>query len=93
VSKPVFTTPEHSARARVDQTVESPRVHHQWLPDMIWAEDRSALELENGLADRGHQIRKRGTMGHANFIEVDPATKGFRAVADASRDGGKAVAY
>jgi hypothetical protein len=60
---------------------------------MIWAEDRIAPELEKGLIERGHQIRKRGTMGHANIIEVDPATKGFRAVADESRDGGKAVAY
>jgi gamma-glutamyltranspeptidase / glutathione hydrolase len=77
----------------VDEAVESPRVHHQWLPDMIWAEDRIAPELEAGLVERGHQIRKRGSMGHANILEVDPKTKGFRAVADASRDGGKAVAY
>jgi gamma-glutamyltranspeptidase/glutathione hydrolase len=77
----------------VDQAVESPRLHHQWLPDMIWAEDRITSELEEGLVARGHQIRKRGSMGHANVLEVDPATKGFRAVADASRDGGKASAY
>jgi gamma-glutamyltranspeptidase/glutathione hydrolase len=77
----------------VDQAVESARIHHQWLPDMIWAEDRVPAELETALIERGHQIRKRGTMGHANCIEVDPATKGFRAIADVSRDGGKAVAY
>jgi gamma-glutamyltranspeptidase/glutathione hydrolase len=95
----ITTTVSQLARAivdygmTVDQAVESPRVHHQWLPDMIWAEDRITPELEKGLIERGHQIRKRGSMGHANIIEVDPATKGFRAVADASRDGGRAVAY
>jgi gamma-glutamyltranspeptidase/glutathione hydrolase len=77
----------------IDQAVASVRIHHQWLPDMIWAEDRIAPELEQGLVALGHQIRKRGTMGHANCIEVDPKTKGFRAVADVTRDGGKAVAY
>jgi len=77
----------------IDQAVAAPRLHHQWLPDMIWAEDRISPELEQGLIERGHQIRKRGSMGHANVLEVDPATRGFRAVADVSRDGGKAVAY
>ena len=77
----------------VDAAVASARIHHQWLPDMIWAEDRMSAELEAGLVAKGHQIRKRGSMGHANIIEVDPATKGFRAVADVTRDGGKAVAF
>ncbi len=77
----------------VDQAVAAVRVHHQWLPDAIWTEDRIAPELEAGLVARGHAIKKRGSMGHANVIEVDPATRGFRAVADATRDGGKAVAY
>ena len=77
----------------IDAAVAAPRLHHQWLPDMIWAEDRISPELEKGLVARGHQIRKRGTMGHANVIEVDPKTGGFRAVADQSRDGGKAMAW
>ncbi|MBC8071298.1 MAG: gamma-glutamyltransferase, partial [Deltaproteobacteria bacterium] len=77
----------------VDAAVASPRLHHQWLPDMIWAEDRISAELEAGLVAKGHQIRKRGSSGHANIIEVDPATQGFRAVADVTRDGGKAVAF
>ncbi len=77
----------------IDQAVDSARVHHQWLPDQIWAEDRLDPEVKAGLEARGHEIRQRGSMGHANCIEVDPASRGFRAVADVSRDGGKAVAY
>jgi gamma-glutamyltranspeptidase/glutathione hydrolase len=38
-------------------------------------------------------VRKRARMGHANCIEVDPASHGFRAVADTTRGGGKAAAY
>ena len=77
----------------MDQAVESVRLHHQWLPDKIWTEERIPAELEEGLRARGHEITKRPAMGHANCIEIDPQTRGFRAVADTSRDGGKAVAY
>ncbi len=78
---------------RIDQAVASVRIHHQWKPDMIWTEERIPQRLEDGLAQLGHQLRKRGSMGHANCIEVDPETRGFRAVADVDRDGGRAVAY
>jgi hypothetical protein len=49
--------------------------------------------VEAALVAMGHQIRKRPAIGHANVIEVDPATRGFRAVADVTRGGGKAAAY
>ena len=77
----------------VDEAVASPRVHHQWQPDAIWAEDSLDPEVQAGLEAMGHEIRTRGAMGHANCIEVDPTTHGFRAVADTLRDGGKAVAF
>ena len=77
----------------LDEAIASPRVHHQWKPDQIWAEERLDPKVEQGLIERGHEIRKRSGMGHANSIEVDPQTRGFRAVADVERDGGAAVAY
>ncbi|MEX1364165.1 MAG: gamma-glutamyltransferase [Nannocystaceae bacterium] len=77
----------------LDQAIASPRVHHQWKPDQIWAEERIDPQVEAALATMGHSMRKRSGMGHANCIEVDPETKGFRAVADVERDGGAAVAF
>lgn len=77
----------------IDEAVASPRVHHQWQPDMIWAEDKIGDDVEAGLKALGHEIRTRSAMGHANCIEVDPKSRGFRAVADTVRDGGKAAAY
>lgn len=77
----------------IDQAVEAVRIHHQWLPDKIWTEERMPAELESGLRALGHEIAKRSAIGHANCIGVDPETRGFRAVADTSRDGGKAMAY
>jgi gamma-glutamyltranspeptidase / glutathione hydrolase len=77
----------------LDEAIASPRAHHQWKPDQIWAEERLDPKVADGLRAKGHEIRTRSAIGHANCIEVDPASQGFRAVADTSRDGGAAVAY
>jgi gamma-glutamyltranspeptidase / glutathione hydrolase len=79
------------------EAVASPRIHHQWLPDKIRVERRTPASLRASLESRGHTVEEvrwgAGNFGHANCIEVDPETGGFRAVADTSRDGGGAVAF
>ena len=77
----------------LDEAVAAFRVHHQWLPDAIWAEEKMPADVEAALEAKGHFIKKRPAIGDANSIEVDPKTRGFRAVADTSRGGGKAAAY
>lgn len=77
----------------LDVAVEAFRIHHQWLPDAIWVEASIPADVEAALVAKGHAIRKRPAIGHANVIEIDPATRGFRAVADVKRGGGKAAAY
>jgi gamma-glutamyltranspeptidase / glutathione hydrolase len=76
----------------LSEAVASPRIHHQWLPDRIWHEplDKGIIAAFEKL---GHAHVERGSIGHANCIEIDPETGGVRAVADVIRDGGKAVAY
>jgi gamma-glutamyltranspeptidase/glutathione hydrolase len=79
----------------LDKAVLAPRLHHQWQPDRAVVEPTFEAEIKTGLEARGHQVvfSPWGSFGHANCIEVDPATQGFRAVADVTRDGGEAVAY
>ena len=77
----------------LDVAVKAPRVHHQWKPDRITSEPELEAATVEGLKARGHEMAQWPSIGHANCIEVDPATKGYRAVADVGRDGGKAVAY
>lgn len=77
----------------LDVAVKAPRVHHQWQPDRIVAEPTLDPATVAGLKARGHEMAEWGSIGHANCIEVDPATHGYRAVADVARDGGEAVAY
>ena len=72
--------------------VAATRLHHQWLPDMIWYEEDLPEEHVTALKKLGHEMKTRGRIGHANCIEVTP-TGEFRAIADVVRDGGKACAY
>lgn len=79
----------------LDAAVRAPRVHHQWLPDVVIAEEALDPATVAGLKELGHMVTpsRWGSIGHANCIEVDPATRGFRAVADFARNGGAALAY
>lgn len=79
----------------IDEAVRAPRVHHQWLPDMVMVEPTVEPELAEGLRALGHKVETIpwGKIGHADCIEVDPRTSGYRAVADVTRGGGAAAAY
>ena len=56
------------------QAVDAPRLHHQWLPDVLFAEpfalspDTAAL-----LRNMGYTIREQSPWGAAELIEVGPA--------------------
>ncbi|MEZ4365600.1 MAG: gamma-glutamyltransferase [Kofleriaceae bacterium] len=75
----------------LDAAIAAPRVHHQWLPDQVMHEASLDPALAAGLTARGHALRDRGRIGHANCIERTP-TGQLRAVADTGRDGGAAAA-
>ncbi len=77
----------------LEQAVRAPRVHHQWLPDSVVLESKIEPEIEQGLIERGHAVRKVETFGHASCIERLPKSRVLRAVADATRGGGSAEAY
>ncbi len=79
----------------LDAAVRAPRVHHQWLPDQVSTETELEPAIADGLRALGHTVNlaTSGRIGHANCIEVDPATHGYRAVADVTRGDGSALAY
>jgi gamma-glutamyltranspeptidase/glutathione hydrolase len=95
----ISTTVAQLVRALVDYgqpldvAVPALRAHHQWLPDQIWTENAMPADVQAALEKKGHVIKKRDRIGHANCIEVDPKTEELRAVADTTRGGGKAAAY
>jgi gamma-glutamyltranspeptidase / glutathione hydrolase len=79
----------------LDVAVRAPRVHHQWLPDQVVIEPEVEAEIVTGLQALGHKtaLYGFGHIGHADCIEVDPSSHGFRAVADVTRGSGGALAY
>jgi gamma-glutamyltranspeptidase / glutathione hydrolase len=77
----------------IDQAIAAMRIHHQWLPDIVFHEDGLDPALARALTARGHTLKSRGRIGHANCIEADAKTGELRAVADTGRDGGDAEAF
>ncbi len=72
--------------------IEAPRIHHQWLPDVLQYEARGfAPEDRRELEAMGHALRKRQVQGCAMGIMIDPGT-GVRSGAADSRsvEGGVA---
>ena len=59
----------------IQAAVDLPRVHHQWLPDMLFLEpDGLPQEVETGLVQLGHRLKRRSRpMGCVNAIGIDAA--------------------
>jgi len=56
----------------IQSSVNAPRFHHQWLPDLIYVEKNSfPKNTLDSLKILGHQIKERSSMGHVNAIHVD----------------------
>jgi gamma-glutamyltranspeptidase/glutathione hydrolase len=64
--------------------VNSPKFHHQWLPDIISVEQEWPAHLEKALRDMGYTIKlySGGHIGRTELIVVSPVTGKVEAVAD-----------
>ena len=77
----------------VQQAVDSPRFHHQWLPDVLRYEEHGLVrDVEVALRSKGHRLAPRTSIGDAHSIYVDPETEIRLGAADPRMDG-KAVGY
>jgi gamma-glutamyltranspeptidase/glutathione hydrolase len=56
------------------EAIAAPRIHHQWLPDRIVAEEALDPATVAALEAMGHTVTVRGTQGLAHSILVDPVT-------------------
>lgn len=83
----------------IQQAVEAPRFHHQWLPDHIfWEEFGMSPDTRAALIRMGHTFREKpgsgdlALIGDAQAIAVDPNT-GMRLGGSDPRRGGSAAGY
>jgi gamma-glutamyltranspeptidase / glutathione hydrolase len=76
----------------IQEAVNAPRFHHQWLPDEIRAEDRISPDTLVILRAKGHKFKMEHLWGDGECIEVDPTT-GERLGASDGRNNGKPVGF
>ncbi len=70
----------------IQEAVNAPRVHHQWLPDRLNIERHgTTLDSQRLLEQMGHTIRIISQQGQAHAIMLDPET-GERIAAPDPRD-------
>jgi gamma-glutamyltranspeptidase/glutathione hydrolase len=75
----------------LDDAVKAPRIHHQWWPDEISAEQGLTPETMRSLQERGHKLVQARPSGSANSIMVTP--QGIVGAADPRTRGALAVGY
>ncbi len=68
-----------------ESAVNEPRIHHQWLPDRILAEETLPREVIEKLKRMGHQVLLKEAQGDAHSIWVDSKTGFATGVADGRR--------
>jgi len=77
-------------RMSIGEAVETPRMHHQWLPDRISLEGEAiSPEVLGELEAMGHSVRMQGRQGAVHAIYIDPTTGDRIGAADSrAPDGG-----
>tara|TARA_B100000941_G_scaffold290741_1_gene274440 strand:+ start:992 stop:2677 length:1686 start_codon:yes stop_codon:yes gene_type:complete len=76
----------------IEQSIEAPRFHHQWLPDIIQFESNGfSYETKQALSEMGHEFKIRNSIGEANCIMK--LSNGLIEASGDSRRGASALAY
>lgn len=76
----------------IQQAVDSPRVHHQWLPDKIWLEAGFPVNTVRLLEEMGHEVKIReGNQGSVMAILQDTEKHHLEVGCDRRRSGGTAM--
>jgi gamma-glutamyltranspeptidase/glutathione hydrolase len=57
-------------RMPLKKAMESPRIHHQWLPDEIAVESKIAPNTRKALERLGHKLAEKNSLGLAEAIAV-----------------------
>jgi gamma-glutamyltranspeptidase/glutathione hydrolase len=78
----------------IAESVEAPRMHHQWLPDFTSMEARGfSPDTINLYESMGHDVRRRGEQGAAMGVYHDRENGLFMGAADSRAGDGAALGY
>ena len=74
-------------KMNIQEAVNAPKIHHQWLPDEIRIEKGISLDTIQLLMQKGHTVSLKGPMGAASSVHVDPETGVMYGASDPRRQG------
>ncbi|GIT21051.1 MAG: gamma-glutamyltransferase [Gammaproteobacteria bacterium] len=78
----------------IAESIEAPRIHHQWLPDFTSIESSGfSPDTLRLYADKGHNTSERGSQGAAMGVYFNREEGLFEGSADSRRGDGAGVGY
>jgi gamma-glutamyltranspeptidase/glutathione hydrolase len=78
----------------IQQAMDAPRIHHQWLPDELVGEPSGfSSDTQRALTGRGHTLGKLRYLGDAEGIMIEEKTGVRLGATDPRRSDGLAVGY
>lgn len=78
----------------IQQAVNAPRFHQQWLPDVVYVEPNTfATNTTKQLTEMGYHFASQKNAGAVEAIMVDPISKLLYGASDARRPSSKAIGY
>jgi gamma-glutamyltranspeptidase/glutathione hydrolase len=78
----------------IQQAIDFPRIHHQWLPDELVGEPFGLSgDTQKALTARGHKLAKLRYLGDAEGIMIEEKTGIRLGATDPRRSDGQAVGY
>ncbi len=76
----------------IQEAVNAPRFHHQWLPDVTRVESDFPPNMIKQLQGMGHRVDAEDYWSDGECIMIDPKS-GERLGASDKRNNGKAVGF
>src|SRR5215213_2923151 len=78
----------------IQQAIDAPRIHHQWLPDELVGEPFGLSgDTQRALTARGHTLAKLRYLGDAEGIMIEEKTGIRLGATDPRRSDGLAIGY
>ena len=78
----------------IQQAIDFPRIHHQWLPDELVGEPFGLSgDTQKALTARGHKLAKLRHLGDAEGIMIEEKTGKRLGATDPRRSDGQAIGY
>ncbi len=78
-------------KMNIREATSAPRIHHQWLPEILYVEREAGKDLEARLRKKGYEVKRTGPMGSTQ--SVTRVHRLFHGATDLRHPGGLAQGY